>query len=47
MLYNKKKRSEEKRSYEYLSKHDITGKAKKRRKKGKVMLSGKQKTRGI
>ena len=43
MLYNKKKRSAQKRSYDYLRAHDITGKAKKRRKTGKVMLSGKPK----
>ncbi|WP_298497942.1 hypothetical protein [uncultured Algibacter sp.] len=43
MLYSKEKRKEKKRSYDYLHNHDITGKAKKRRKKGRITLSGKPK----
>lgn len=43
MLYNKKKRSEEKRSYDYLHNHDVTAKAKKRRKTGRLTLGGKPK----
>ncbi|MEP3838410.1 MAG: hypothetical protein ABJM36_12220 [Algibacter sp.] len=43
MLYTKEKSKVKKRSYEYLYKHDITGKAKKRRKIGRVTLSGKPK----
>ena len=43
MLYSKKKRSDEKVSYDYLYGHNVTNKTKKRRKEGRVMLSGKPK----
>ena len=43
MLYKKDKTEETRRSYDYLHIHDVTDKAKKRRKKGRVTLSGKQK----
>jgi hypothetical protein len=43
MLYNKNKKEGVKRSYDYLHKHDVTAKAKKRKKKGRTFLSGKPK----
>jgi hypothetical protein len=43
MLYNKNKKDRKKRSYDYLHIHDVTDNAKKRRKKGRTMLSGKPK----
>ncbi len=42
MLYIKNK-TLKKRSYDYLHKHDVTGKAKKRRKIGRTYLNGKPK----
>ncbi len=43
MLYIKEKSKEKRRSYDYLHNHDVTSKAKKRRKTGRVTLSGKPK----
>ncbi|MFV9551513.1 hypothetical protein [Algibacter sp. PT7-4] len=42
MLYSKEKKIKQ-RSYAHLHKHDVTAKAKKRRKIGRVTLSGKPK----
>ncbi|WP_281261091.1 hypothetical protein [Algibacter marinivivus] len=42
MLYTKNKKLKQ-RSYDYLHKHDVTSKAKKRRKKGRTYLNGKPK----
>lgn len=43
MLYNKDKKTAKKRSYDYLHAHDVTDNAKRRRKKGRIMLNGKPK----
>jgi len=43
MLYTKERTKETRRSYDYLHNHDVTNKAKKRRKAGRVTLSGKPK----
>lgn len=44
MLYNKqKKTSKKKRSYEYLHTHASSEQVNRRKKKGRVMLSGKPK----
>ncbi len=43
MLYIKNKKEGIKRSYEYLYTHDVTKKAKRRRKKVRTYLNGKPK----
>lgn len=43
MLYKKNKKEGKKRSYDHLHAHDITDKAKKRRKKGRTYLNGSPK----
>lgn len=43
MLYVKEKSKTKRRSYDYLHIHDVSEKAKKRRKVGRVTLSGKPK----
>ena len=40
MLYIKNKKEGKKRSYDHLHLHDITDKAKKRRRKGRTYISG-------
>ncbi|WP_298238170.1 hypothetical protein [uncultured Algibacter sp.] len=45
MLYNKDKKVAKKRSYDYLHAHNVKDNAKKRPKKGRVMLNGKPKKR--
>jgi hypothetical protein len=40
MLYIKYKKQGKKRPYDHLHFHDVTAKAKKRRKKGKIYLNG-------
>ena len=43
MLYTKEKSKTKRRSYDYLHIHDVTDKAKKRRKTGRISLSGQPK----
>ncbi|WP_187269392.1 hypothetical protein [Algibacter pacificus] len=43
MLYKKEKTERPRRSYDYLHIHEVAEKAKKRRKVGRVTLSGKPK----